>query len=266
MLDAQTLEQASTLHPDGADALRWDVPEAWLQGRATFGGIVLAALVRAMEAAAPSEDRKARGMTATFAGPVMPGPARIEVARLRSGSGLGVVAARLSQGGEDLVEATLALGRARAEDVTAPPPPPVHAVHWRDAPAMPEDMPGSPPFTRQFELRFLPPLPFSGGDVAEAKGWVRARWPGPRRDAALLVALSDVWVPSLFATFHGPRPMATVTYAATLLADPPPGDAPIAVGARTIGLAGGYTAETSELVSEDGRLLCVTHQTRAIIK
>jgi acyl-CoA thioesterase len=254
----------STAVSDGS--FTWLVPDGWLQGRATFGGLVLAAMTRAMLATNEDPERKARALTAEFAGPVAPGEARIVVDRLRTGSGMSTLVARLEQGGEALARASLVLGKDRAPDVSSPRVSRPEATAWRDVPAMPEDFPLAPQFVRHFEMRVMPPLPFSGGDRAEATGWLRARNPGRLRDAALLVAYSDVWMPALFTLLPAPRPMATVSYSLSILAELPPGDDPLLLRASTLAVGGGFVAEMSELTTTEGTLVAVNHQTRAIIK
>lgn len=54
---------------------RWFVPSGWGQARGTFGGLILANLVAALEL--DPEQRPMRTLTATFCGPVLPGEAMI---------------------------------------------------------------------------------------------------------------------------------------------------------------------------------------------
>lgn len=260
-----TFHDVSTPVREADDAFAWTAPAGWLQGRATFGGLVLAAMTRAMEATAAQPDRRPRSLTAELAGPVQAGATRIRVERLREGRGVSTMSAKLEQNGETLVQASLALAKDRASDAPAPAVACPDAPDWRDVPAVAEDFPLTPEFMRHFEVRFLPPLPFSG-EVAETFGYLRARRPGPARDAALVVAYADVWMPAIYTLFPAPRPMATVSFSLTFLAPLPEGDEPLLLRARALGVNDGFVAEVSELFDAAGRLVAVNHQTRAIIK
>src|SRR5437879_5846273 len=80
-----------------AGVFRFDVPEGWQQGRGAFGGLVVAALARALEAFEPAPDRPLRTLNAELCGPALPGPSEIRVEAIRRGSGVTTLAARLVQ-------------------------------------------------------------------------------------------------------------------------------------------------------------------------
>jgi hypothetical protein len=262
------LTTATTPTRRDADHFQADIPDGWRQGRGAFGGLVVATLARAIEAFEASPERPLRTLTAEICGPVLPGPASIRVERLRAGTGVSTLAARLEQGGEVLAHAVAMHGRRRAVDVDfcelAPPAVPP----WREVPpfVMPDGF--RPEFAQHFEMRAVAPFPFTGAAEAFTAGWVRALDPGPARDAGYVVALADAWWPAIFSRLTAPRPAATIAFTLELLAGAEGLDpvAPLLHSARAVVSRDGYVVELRELRGEDGRLLACNQQTFAIIK
>lgn len=264
-----TLEALTT--PERDDELgrwRWQAPDGWQQGRGAFGGLVLATMIRAMEAEVTDPDHTLRTLTATLCGPTEVGTSQIEVAALRQGSGTTTLEARLVQGAELRVHAVGLFGRRRVDDadwvdLTPPAMPP-----WRDQPVAPLQAPLAPVFTQHFEYRPTGPIPYAGGTERIASGWIRPRHPGQARDAAYLVAQIDAWWPAPFSVFSAPRPMATVSFTVELMSgfdglDP---QAPLFHDERSLAAASGYAVEARELWGSDGRLMAMNQQTFAIIR
>jgi len=255
-----------------------EVPDGWQQGRGAFGGLVIGALVRAIEHAAANPDRSLRTLMAALPGATGVGPAAIEVELLRVGSGQTTASARLLQGGELMASATAVLARARAWDaeaLTALAPPALRP--WTEVAAIPS-RPPFPTFTRHLEYRSDGPFPLSGGE-AVAQGWVRFCRPfavgadAASRSAtmsagACLSALIDAWWPANLARMRELRPMATVGFSVQLAQgsiDLDPGT-PLAFAGRTLSQREGWAIEARELWHPDGRLLAVNQQTIAIIR
>lgn len=246
----------------------WEVPDGWQQGRGAFGGLVLAALVRTLEHALADPARPMRTLTATLCGPVDVGPARVEVELLRGGSGLTALAARLVQRGEVRTHTVGLFGGDRVRDgawcdVKAPPMP-----DWRALPAAAIVPPLAPVFAPAFEFRPTVGLPYASGAEAVTEGWIRARHPGPARDAAFLAAHADAWWPAMLTTLSAPRPAATVSYSLEIVGDFEglDADVPLYHTGRSPIAAGGYAVEFRELWGADGRLLALNQQTFAIIR
>lgn len=245
-----------------------DIPDGWQQGRGAFGGLVLANLVRAIDAVDADGERALRSLTAEICGPVLPGLATIHVTRLRTGTGVSTLAARMEQGGEVLAHAVGIRGRLRSGDTDfcdiAPPPMPA----WRDVPPVQLGGGPFPVFAQHFEFRVSGPPPFTGRAEPVASGWIRPRDPGPARDAAYVTACADGWWPSILARLPAPRPVATIAFTLELFGDLEGLDpeAPLFHDARGFVSRGGYTVETRQLWGEDGRLVSRNHQTLAIIK
>jgi len=244
----------------------WTVPDGWQQGRGAFGGIVVGALLRAIQQVETDPGRAVRSVTAELVGPVVPGPARLQVEVLRRGNAVTTVRAWLSQSDDEiLAHAVVVLGSSR-------PGTPAWSYPKPELPALvpPVDMPRgvAPVFAQHFEYRPTGPYPFTGHASAEAAGYVRTRAEATRFDAAYVAAHADAYWLAAMATFDQPRPAATVAF--TLhLQDPLDAEsaaAPLFHRATSLSSVGGYASETRELFTSSGRLLALNHQLIAIIK
>ncbi len=263
-----TLQALSTPTRQSEHRWQWEVPDTWQQGRGAFGGLVMAAIVRAMSADVTDDAHRLRTITATLCGPAMVGDATIEVEVLRQGSGTTTLAARLSQNGALRVHCVGLFGRHRVDDadyqdLDVPEMPP-----WREVERAQVMPPLAPVFAQHFEYRITDGFPYSDHGERHTCGWIRPCHPGDARDDAFLAAQMDAWWPALFPVLKQPRPMATVTFTMEFLGeldglDP---DAPLFLNERAAAASGGYATEFRELWGEDGRLLALNQQTFAIIK
>jgi acyl-CoA thioesterase len=259
-----TLHEVTTPAPDGTLTVR----EGWRQGRGAYGGLTIAAAIRAIEQRVADPRRTVRTVTAEIPGPTLAGTAKFAVEILRSGNSLTVARAALAQGSEVTTHAVAVLAATR--DIPDPPA-------WRDL-VLPEAPPASsvaplrtdgpfPEFVQHFEYRLVSGVPYSGSAAAQTIGWVRARDPGTPRDAAFLAAMIDAWWPASLARAKAPRPLATIGFTLELVGDASSvGDAPL-LYRGTVPIAGdGYFLETRELWTGDGHLLALNHQTFAVIR
>ena len=264
-----TLTDVCTPRPAG-DGYQLEVVPGWRQGRGAFGGLVVGALVRAIERRLADPARRARSVTAEIPGPVEYGVADIAVETLRHGKNVSTLRAALSQNGETKAHVVAILAAARPGLVSpgwnelARPELPA----WTDLEPLTPRGPGPwPEFAQHFEYRVVEGIPTSG-DSARALGWVRPRDPGPARDAAFLAAMIDAWWPAAFVRFTAIRPMATIAFTLDIVdgldgLDPA---APLIYRSHAPVCAGGFFLETRELWRADGRLVAINQQTFAIIQ
>jgi hypothetical protein len=243
-----------------------EVPDGYQQGRGAFGGLTLAAIVRAVDSVHGGPERAVRTLTAELCGPVLPGPAEITIEPLRLGSGTSTVAARITQQGELRTHAVLVLGRERARDVEHQGIVTPRLPDWRELSAIADGV-LPPPFAQHFEFRPNGHAPFAGGGEARAAGFIRPRRPGPLRDAAFVTALADAWWPALFPIMSAPRPMATITFTLDLVSSPEglEPEVPYYHEAQTLVSHAGFAPELRTLWGHDGRLLAINHQTFVIV-
>jgi acyl-CoA thioesterase len=260
-----SLTDVCTPRPVG-DQYQLDVEPGWAQGRGAFGGLVVGALVRAIELKLADPARKVRSVTAELPGAVVVGTVDITVDRLRHGKNLSTLRAGLSQQGEirSHVVAIVAASRPRAQaiewnELTPPVIPP-----WTEVEPLTRT---GAEFAQHFEFRHVDGALLSGG-APRILGWIRPRDPGPARDAAYIAAMADAWWPASFTRFTQPRPMATIAYTLDILDDLAGLDpmAPMAYRAHVPVCRDGYFVETRELWGVDGRLVAINHQTFAIIQ
>lgn len=228
---------------------------------------MVASLVRAIEDAVGDPARVVRSVTAEIPAPVASGDAELRVEILRAGNSVTTARADLRQGGEIRAHAVaiLAAPRPSASAVTWQELTPPEVPHWRTLAPMPTS-PAFPEFTQHFEYRLVEGLPGTGG-APRALGWIRTRLPAGRSDAAYLAAMIDTWFPSTLVRLPQMRPMATIAFTLELVGGPVelPDDVPLLYRATAPVLADGYSLETRELWTEDGRLLARNHQTFAVI-
>lgn len=250
------------------DRFRWEVPEGWRQGRGAFGGLVIAAMTRAVEMTAASPERRVRNVSAQLVGPVLAGTVEIEVTPLRVGSGVTSFTAVLRQGDEIATQASVVLAKARSQDLdavdlAAPELPP-----WEEVMVLPVAPPLGPEFAVHFEFRSTGQFPFSGSTHPSSSGYVRALQPGKARDAAYVAALADGYWPAILARMTEARPAATLSYNLQIVADPETIDPalPLFHRGRALASADGYIAEHRELWTPDGRLVALNQQTFAVIR
>jgi acyl-CoA thioesterase len=257
-----TLHEVTTPGPDGTLV----VQEGWRQGRGAYGGLTVAAAIRAIEQRVADPRRKVRTVTAEIPGPTLVGTAAFTVDVLRAGNSVTVARAALAQGGEVTTHAVAVLAATREaanpptwRDLARP-----DAAAWQSIAPLPWT-PMFPEFAQHFEYRIAAGVPGAGG-AAQTIGWVRPREPGPARDAAYLAAMIDAWWPATLVRMPM-RPMATIAFTLELVGEVGElGDAPL-LYRGTVPVAGdGYFLETRELWTEDGRLLALNHQTFAVIR
>lgn len=246
-----------------------DVDATWLQGRGAYGGLPIAAAVRAIEAHVADPRRTLRALTAELPAPTVPGLATVRVDTLRSGTNLTVARAALHQGDHVTahVVATLAAPRDAGSDVAWCELTPPVLPAWQSMPPAPMSGPGLPAFAQHFDYRVATGVPFTGG-ATTTTGWVRARDPGPARDAAYVAAMIDVWYPAFLVRATAPRALATIAYTLELVGDLTgvDADAPLAYRGTVDVCHDGYFLETRELWRPDGGLVARNHQTFAIIR
>lgn len=276
MSDATPFEHALTLTPDSEDVSRliWEVPDLWQQGRGAWGGLVIGALVKAVEmqeAADASPRRRVRTVSSQIFAPVPVGTSTVTVECLRRGSGMTTWQARVTDpSGEAMAQAVVIAARPRATDLAdaergwglAPVP---HLGSWRDVPVVSIDPPLGPVFSQHLEYRPRLGIPLTG-EPARAEGWIRI--PGLEAwSAHLLLGIVDAWWPATYTALTSPRPMATVAFGAHLLMDPSDlsPEEPLLHEALVTGAEDGFTSELRRLWTEQGRLVVENHQSIVVV-
>jgi len=249
---------------------QWQVPDGWQQGRGAWGGLVVAAAIRAA-LEAEGTHRPVRSVSVSILAPVLAGAVSVTSTLLRRGSAtsawqVNFLAEDSGPTGEVLAHAIVILGDDRAHVQSLPDLVQPEALgSWRDVPVVPLGPPAAPPFTQHLEFRLVQGIPYSGV-VEDIACWVRA--PGEHLDAAALVGLVDAMWPVPILAVSEPRPMATLSFSASVLIDPESLDPsePLLHVSTLIGSRRGYVTEHRQLWTPDGRLAVDNPQVIVIIR
>ncbi|WP_020407553.1 acyl-CoA thioesterase [Hahella ganghwensis] len=189
-----------------------DVPEGWGQGRATFGGLVVAMVFQAMRLQA-GEDKPVRNLAINFIGPIEPGPLSIGTDVLREGKAVSVVEGRGIQNGQVKVLVTGAFGSARESVINAEGAEIPYAKAPEDCQELPFIKGVTPDFTEHFLFQYAyGGLPFSGVRSREMGGWISYREAMPAITEAEILGLVDAWPPATLPWVDKPVPASTLTW------------------------------------------------------
>lgn len=262
---------ASEVTPAGAHAFGAKIPDGWQQGRGAFGGLVVAILLRAMEAECRQDGtRRVRSFAAELCGPALVGPVSVEVRVLRRGRSQTNLRADMVQAGQVVATATAVFSDGRVPDVQPRMPSAPITSSWRDADVLELAPPLGPVFTPHYEYRPTGALPYSqvsdSSGLPTTAGFVRVREKLTVLDAPAVLSLLDAWWPTFIITVPTPRPIATVSFGAQLFAEPSllePSEPLFYVG-RMEALCDGFCLEVRELWS-NGQLVATNQQTIAIL-
>lgn len=255
--------------------LGYSIPEDWLQGRTSFGGLVSVLAVQAMRELAGRawpRDVGLRSLQTNFIAPVEGGAVEVAVQVLREGRNVRQVQARLMQRGEVCALAVGVFGSPRESSVAAFAP-------QRPAPARaPEDIapipfvPGRRPhFTAHFDMRWSGGAPpFTGApDSRDASIHLRLLDADDARALSpelMTVMMADVSPTPVLSRFVSPTPASSVSWALELR--PLPEGEPLDGWWRADNLAlaadGGYVNQQSMLWSPGGTLAGLAYQVVAV--
>jgi hypothetical protein len=256
----ETFETATALTPRGEAAFAWVVPDGWQQGRGAWGGLVVGALIQAVEAVEPERERTVRSVTANLVAPAVVGEHLIQAAVVRRGSAVTTATANLIDvTGAQVATATVILGAPRLVSnepdygswsmLSVPAAPPSSEV-----PVLDIGPPMGPTFLQHLAPRLVQGVP-AENVRPETMGWIDYARP-VTPSAASVVALVDAWWPASLVASESMRPVATVSFAANLLVEP----SSLTVGEPLLhhgfvtAADEGYTSEHRRLWTADGRL------------
>ncbi len=243
-------------------------PEEWYQGRGAFGGVVVAAMIRGLEAVVNDESKRLRSMQVQFCGPLVAEKARLEVEIQRRGSSVINASAKIVQKGEVKTTALALYGGMRnsaidfeAREMPDVPPP-------EEVDPAPES-PLFPKFSRHYEYRFCNgAIPYTGSEEATGGGWCRPIGDTKAADEARVAALLDAWAPAILARATAPTPAATISWNIHLYRPLPLEDADAddfyLIASESQIAVNGYADEQTQLWSEEGELIAEGSQLVAV--
>ncbi|HET7793340.1 MAG TPA: thioesterase family protein [Rhizobacter sp.] len=245
----------------------FNVPEDWLQGRTSFGGLISVIAVQAMRDVAGANwaaDVHLRALQTSFIGPVAQGPVDVAVTLLREGKNVRQVQALVQQAGQT---AALLLGvfgsdRQSVVQPMSPKKPPVATEPEQTPPR--ELPPGiAPNFTQHMDMRFAEgAAPFTGKVSTLSRIHLKIQGePASGIDTELLtVLLADVPPTPLLSQFTKPTPASSVSWELELRPLPPSSEGWWRVDTDVLAAAGGYSNQATRLWSPDGELAAIGYQ------
>lgn len=259
--------RATALTPRDDGALLGHVEEGWAQGRAVFGGVAAALLVRGIEAHAPPGHRLVR-LTTSFCAALAAGPVEVRAEVLRAGRNVSTARASLCNVGGPLAATCLAtLARPRGPGALAH-----HGAQMPRVPPPEEVADGPeehyfPAFAQHFAFRqCVGPRPFSGAAEARLGGWCALREPAPL-DAALVCALADAWPPAAVTRAEGWYHVASLEMSVHFLVPlpAPQHEGWVYFDAASDHVEGGLAGERAVLYGRDGTAIATAQQVISLL-
>ncbi|MEO1188482.1 MAG: thioesterase family protein [Pseudomonadota bacterium] len=240
------------------------IPDSWMQGRTTYGGLTAALSLQA--ALGLIDDLPIRSAQVAFVGPVG-GDVRIKPTLLRRGKNTAFVSVDITADSGVTAQSIFAFGKAKQS-----------AIHFDDMPMpeapMPEDIESffdkgrpRPGFTQNFDMLLaLGGRPISGSDEKSIGLWMRHLDPKTPQDATAVLAIGDAPPPAVMSMFKEPLRISSMTWMAEFMTDDIQTDPEGWFFAQhTAQLAkDGYSSQSMRLWNRQGDPILVGRQTIAV--
>ncbi|MCR9268856.1 MAG: thioesterase family protein [Hyphomonadaceae bacterium] len=256
-------ELLAGLHRNADNSLDAHIPESWMQGRTTYGGLTAALSLQA--ALGLVDDVPIRSAQVAFVGPVG-GDVKIKPTLLRQGKNTAYVSVDVTAESGVTAQSIFAFGKARES-----------AIHFDDMPMpkvrAPEEIESffgegpRPGFTQNFDMLLaLGGRPISGSDEKSIGLWMRHRDPDTPRDATAVLAIGDAPPPAVMSMFKQPLRISSMTWMAEFMTDTITTDPDGWYFAQhTAQLAkDGYSSQSMRLWNRHGEPILVGRQTIAV--
>jgi acyl-CoA thioesterase len=242
-----------------------EIPEDWVQGRSSFGGLTAALCVAAAARDVPDLP-PLRSAQFTFIGPAG-GAVEMTPRLLRRGKSSVFAAVELRAEGLLATHAILSFGAPRdskysyrARPMPKAPLPGTTEVFFRS---------GKPKFTQHFEAFVAGGQKLvSSAEQPEIVLWVRHRDPRGMASLSGLIALGDTAPAAAYTMLSAPVPASSITWSVEMIdaaaALRAPGDAWYLLRSAGEDVRDGYSVQDMGLWAQDGTLIMLAHQTVAI--
>jgi acyl-CoA thioesterase II len=189
------------------------VPSSWAQGRTLYGGISASLVYQAMRQVVDSK-KVMRSLNSNFIGPIESNKEFfIKVEVLREGKNVTQVQGRLIQDDQVAVVCQASFGLARESKILVSN----NVKNQMIYPQKPDFLPAipkvTPKFIGHFDLaRTKGGLPFMGKKESDVHGWMRFNKPPNNFCDAHLVALIDIWPPTVLQMLRWPAMASTMSW------------------------------------------------------
>lgn len=238
----------------------------WWVERGPHGGYLAALLMRALVETVGDNERAPRSLTVHFLAPPSEGSVTIKTAIERVGKSRSSMSARMEQDGRTVALALAAFSRSweavEYSEISMPEVAPPESIEpIREGSSLP------PRFFGNFETRWaLGSLPFSGATEALSGGWIGLA-ESRVLDAVAMTAISDAWVPSIFARMTEFAVVPTVDLSVHFRTRLPLPDADQICLAlfRSQTAAQGFFVEDGEMWSRTGVLIAQSRQLAVVM-
>jgi len=195
------------------------IPPSWMQGRASFGGLVGAVAVEAMQRALESP-QALRSIQVLFCGPVGTETLHIDTQILRQGRNVTSMRADLIQEGRINCTVLATFGASRDSKV------PVHNLESRPSVPQPDTLESfpyveglTPLFTQYFDMRWAEgDRPFSECQDKVHGMWTRFKESGPASKNHL-IAIADMPPPIVLSMLAQPANGSSLTWMLEFIGD-----------------------------------------------
>ena len=240
------------------------IPESWMQGRTTYGGLTAAlSLQGAMELV---DDIPIRSAQVAFVGPVG-GDITIKPTLLRRGKNTAFVSVDITAESGVTAQSIFAFGKAKEsalhfDDMPMPAAPTPEEL----TPFFDQDRP-RPGFTQNFDMMIASGgRPISGSNDKSIGLWMRHLDPKTPQDATAVLAIGDAPPPAVMSMFTQPLRISSMTWMAEFMTDTIVTDPEGWFFAQhTAQLAkDGYSSQSMRLWNRQGEPVLVGRQTIAV--
>ena len=251
----------------GKQNITLSIPSSWAQGRTLYGGISAALVYQAMrEMVAP--EKLLRSLNTSFVGPIESETNfEIIVEILREGKNVTQVAGRLIQNNNVAVMCLASFGIERPSSIQVPS----NVKHSLDYPNkthfLPLEPEQAPKFLGHFDInQSKGDWPFSGGNKSNVAGWMRFKEHNSAISDAHLVALIDVWPPTVLQMFKKPSMASSMNWNLEFIHPhrEMTGVDWFAYDAKTVQAAEGYAHTEANIWNKEGALVAISRQVVAV--
>lgn len=243
------------------------IPEGWGQGRAAFGGLVGAILVKKAQSILADATKQLRSAHINFIGPVMIGEAQLRAEIFREGKSVTSLEVKLIQNGQvqSVLVASFGTSRESVIQVASKQVLPAFATpaESRELPFV-EGM--TPEFFKHFDAYWSEgEMPFSASKQSDFGGWMRFKSEQHIKKIKLphLFALVDMWPPAVLSMFNRLAPASSLNWTLDLINLPNnlSGEAWWQYQVQTDFSAEGYAYSQAHIWDEQGNLVAISRQT-----
>ncbi|PKG96021.1 acyl-CoA thioesterase II [Paraglaciecola sp. MB-3u-78] len=243
------------------------VPSSWEQGRTLYGGMSASLVYQAMRDVVDSE-KVMRSLSTNFIGPIEADTEfSIIVEVLREGKNVTQVVGRIVQDNKVALMSQASFGIARQSIVNISDPL-QHNMDYPQAPNFILQIPKvTPKFLGYFDLaQSKGGLPFTGKKDSDVHGWMRFKKPPNDSSDAHLIALIDIWPPTILQMLNSPAMASTLSWNLEFIHphQKMSGGDWFAYQAHTRQAADGYAHTEANILDKHGSLVAISRQVVAV--